>query len=89
MSYGFAHAFTDAERGQLAVLHLFRDTADADVLRLMGDPDPPGKIRCHNWPGLTRDAAIALLDRAADIGLLTPLGGGLLPDPPRPSLVLH
>ena len=42
LSYGFAHAFTDAERGQLAVLHLFRDTIDADALRLMGDPDTSG-----------------------------------------------
>ena len=38
LSYGFTHAFTEAERGQLAALHLFRDSIDADTLRGMGDP---------------------------------------------------
>ena len=75
LSYGFAHAFTDAERARLAVLHLFRDTADVDALRFMGDPDA-GEDAVPELAGLDRDAGIALLDRAADIGLLTPLGGG-------------
>ena len=39
LSYGFAQAFTAAERARLAVLHLFRDTADVDALRAMGDPE--------------------------------------------------
>ncbi len=76
LSYGFTHAFTQAERGQLAVLHLFRDTVDADALRLMGDPDAAGGNAVPALAGMTRDTAIALLDRAAAIGLLTPLGGG-------------
>ena len=76
LSYGFTHAFTEAERGQLAVLHLFRDTVDADALRLMGDPDTAGDDAVPQLAGLTRDTAIALLDRAAAIGLLSPLGGG-------------
>ena len=76
LSYGFTHAFTEAERGQLAVLHLFRDTIDADALRLMGDPGTAGGDAVPQLAGLTRDTAIALLDRAAAIGLLSPLGGG-------------
>ena len=38
-SYGFAQAFTGLERAQLAVLHLFRDTVDADALRYLGQED--------------------------------------------------
>ena len=76
LSYGFAHAFTDAERARLAVLHLFRDTADVDALRFMGDPSTAGEDAVPELAGLDRDAGIALLDRAADIGLLTSLGGG-------------
>jgi tetratricopeptide (TPR) repeat protein len=76
LSYGFTHAFTDTERAQLAVLHLFRDTIDADALRGMGDPDIAGDDVVPQLAGLTRDTTIALLDRAAAVGLLTPLGGG-------------
>jgi len=76
LSYGFAQAFTGAERDRLAVLHLFRDTADVDALRAMGDPGTAGEDAVPELAGLDRDAGIALLDRAADIGLLTPLGGG-------------
>jgi tetratricopeptide (TPR) repeat protein len=76
LSYGFTHAFTEAERAQLAVLHLFRDTVDADVLRGMGDPDTARQDAVPRLAGLTREAATGLLDRAADIGLLTPLGDG-------------
>ena len=76
LSYGFAHAFTPAERGQLAVLHQFRDTIDADALRGMGDPDVAKEDAVPALAGLTREAAIALLDRAAAIGLLSPLGSG-------------
>jgi hypothetical protein len=76
LSYGFGHAFTEAERAQLAVLHLFRDTVDADALRSMGDPGIAGKDAVPRLAGLTRQTATGLLDRAADIGLLSPLGGG-------------
>ena len=76
LSYGFTHAFTETERGQLAVLHLFRDTIDAEALRLMGDPRVAEDDAVPQLAGLTRDAAVALLDRAAAIGLLSPLGGG-------------
>jgi tetratricopeptide (TPR) repeat protein len=76
LSYGFTRAFTGTERAQLAVLHLFRDTVDADALRLMGNPDTAGQDAVPQLAGLTREAAVALLDRAAEIGLLTPLNGG-------------
>jgi tetratricopeptide (TPR) repeat protein len=76
LSYGFARAFTDAERAQLAVLHLFRDTVDVDALRYMGDPDITGEDAVPELAGLDRDPGIALLDRAAGIGLLESLGGG-------------
>jgi tetratricopeptide (TPR) repeat protein len=76
LSYGFAHAFTGAERTQLAVLHLFRDTADAGALRGMGDPGFAKEDAVPELAGLTRENATGLLDRAADVGLLSPLGGG-------------
>ena len=74
LDYGFAHNFSEAERAQLAVLHLFQGWVAVDALRAMGDPD-------HSWSlptlaGLTSEAGIALLDRAAEVGLLLPYGGG-------------
>jgi hypothetical protein len=77
LSYGFTHAFTEPERDQLAVLHLFRDTVNAAALGLMGDPGVAGNDAVPQLAGLTLDTIIALLDRAADIGLLSPFGGGL------------
>jgi tetratricopeptide (TPR) repeat protein len=76
LSYGFERAFTDAERAQLAVLHLFRDTANADALRYMGTQEVLGEGVVPELAGLDRDAAIGLLDRAAGIGLLESLGAG-------------
>ncbi|HEY1345916.1 MAG TPA: tetratricopeptide repeat protein [Streptosporangiaceae bacterium] len=76
LSYGFAEAFTDAERAKLAVLHLFRDTADADALGYMGDRKALGEDAVPELAGLDREAAIALLDQAVGIGLLESLGGG-------------
>jgi tetratricopeptide (TPR) repeat protein len=76
LSYGFTHAFTGTERAQLAVLHLFRDTVNADAFRYMGDPGAAGQDAVPQLAGLTRDTAVALLDRAAEIGLLSPLGKG-------------
>ncbi len=75
LSYGFAAAFSNAERAQLALLHLFQGFVDVDALRGMGNPK-----RDYCLPavrGLSRESGIALLDRAAAIGLLTPHGGGL------------
>ncbi len=74
LQYGLQDAFTEPERKQLALLHLFQGFVQVDVLKAMGHPDA-------NWclpevRGLTREVGIRLLDRAAEIGLLTAHGGG-------------
>jgi tetratricopeptide (TPR) repeat protein len=74
LGYGFTHAFTDIERAQLAVLHLFQDTVDVDALRMMGDLDSERSV--PELVGLTRETGITLLDRAVEVGLLTALGRG-------------
>lgn len=76
LDYGFKTAFTEAEQAMLAVLHLFRNTVGAPALVFMGDPEAVGANAVPTLAGLTPDAAIALLDKAVDIGLLTSYGGG-------------
>jgi hypothetical protein len=84
LSYGFATAFTDDERKVLALLHLFQGFLNVDVLRTMGaNVDVLGAMGAPvaEWclaalRGLTRERGIALLDRAAEIGLLHAHGGG-------------
>lgn len=75
LDYGFSEAFTEAERAQLAVLALFQGFVDVGVLHMMGTPEisvqPVGALE-----GVGRAAGIALLDRAAEVGLLTALTGG-------------
>jgi tetratricopeptide (TPR) repeat protein len=75
LDYGFARAFANAERAQLAALHVFRDTVDVDVLCGMGHPGAADDV-VPELAGLDRDTGIALLDRAAEIGLLSSHGGG-------------
>lgn len=74
LSYGFGNAFTDDERKVLALLHLFQDFVDIDALRIMGNPEAEWCLAAVR--GLTRERGIALLDRAAEIGLLHAHGGG-------------
>ena len=74
LSYGFEAAFSPDERKILALLYLFQGFVDVDVLRLMGDPKADWCLDAVH--GLTRERGIALLDRAAEIGLLTAQGGG-------------
>jgi hypothetical protein len=74
LNYGFEHAFGEAERKQLALLHLFQGFVEVVALCVMGDPEQEwclAEVR-----GLTREAGIQLLDRAAEVGLLTAHGGG-------------
>lgn len=74
LAYGFENAFREEERGTLALLHLFQGFVDVDALCLMGAAETSwclGEIR-----GLTREEGTALLDRAADVGLLTARGDG-------------
>lgn len=74
LAYGFADAFNEQERRQLALLHLFQGFVDVDVLRTMGYPDADWCV--PEVRGLTREAGIALLDRAAEVGLLSAYGNG-------------
>ncbi len=75
LEYGFDHAFTDGDRAILALLSLFQGFIDVDTLRAMGIPardDGPVPAAA----GLDREAGMALLDRAAETGLLTRYGSG-------------
>ena len=74
LAYGFAEAFTEEERHILALLHLFQGFIHVEVLRWMGNPEQPWCL--PEVRGLRREEAVALLDRAADGGLLTPRGPG-------------
>jgi tetratricopeptide (TPR) repeat protein len=74
LTFGLSAAFTEPERFQLAVLSVFQDTIDVDALVVMGHESNPSAVPA--LVGLTRETGISLLDRAAEIGLLTALGGG-------------
>jgi tetratricopeptide (TPR) repeat protein len=74
LGYGFDYAFNDDERKQLALLHFFQGFVDVEALRFAGFPESAWCL--SEVRGLTREAGIALLDRAAEVGLLTSLGGG-------------
>ncbi len=70
LGYGFEHAFNEDERRRLALLHLFQGFVTVSALKLMGHPKAPWCL--PELRGLSRDEAVALLDRAAEVGLLTP-----------------
>jgi tetratricopeptide (TPR) repeat protein len=72
LGYGFTHAFDQTERTQLALLHLFQGFVDVNALRWMGMVDQPVAAVV----GLTREQGIKLLDRAAEVGLLSGYGKG-------------
>jgi len=74
LSYGFEHAFNETERKQLALLHFFQGFVNVTTLCLMGNPENSACL--SEMLGLTREIGIALLDRAAEIGLLTSQGEG-------------
>lgn len=74
LAYGFENAFTEAERKQLALLHLFQGFVDVRSFQLMGAPEVEWCL--PEVKGFSREVGIALLDRAAEVGLLTALGGG-------------
>lgn len=73
LAYGFEQAFDEEERKKLALLHLFQGFVNVDVLREMGRPSAPWCL--PEVRGLTQEDGIALLDRAAEVGILTPHGG--------------
>lgn len=74
LSYGFEQAFSADERKVLALLHFFQGFVDVDVLRTMGNE----KAEWHlpELANVQRSTFNALLDKAADIGLLTSHGDG-------------
>ncbi len=68
LQYGFDLAFTEAERRQLAVLHLFQGWVFIGTLAVMGDE---GVDWClDGLRGITQENIITLLDKATAIGLL-------------------
>src|SRR5262249_30836498 len=74
LSYGFSRAFGEDERRILALLHLFQGFVNVAALRIMGDPNAEWCLEAVR--GLTREQGIALLDCAAEVGLLNAHGGG-------------
>jgi tetratricopeptide (TPR) repeat protein len=62
LNYGFGHAFNEEERKQLALLHVFQGFVQVGTF--------------EDAAGCTREEGIRLLDRAAEVGLLTAHGGG-------------
>ena len=74
LKYGFERGFSADEQKLLALLHLFQGFVDVDALRLMGTLDREWTIEVAR--GLTREAGIVVLDRAAEAGLLTRIGNG-------------
>ena len=74
LDYGFATAFTEQSAPSWRCCTYFQGFVDVDVLRPMGDTSDDWHVPAV--AGLTREQAIALLDRAAEVGLLTALGGG-------------
>ncbi|UVK53848.1 CHAT domain-containing protein [Mesorhizobium sp. AR02] len=76
LAYGFDRSFSEAERKRLALLHLFQSVVDVGILARLeaishGDPGIFGGPDTH-----MQEWAI-LLNRAAEIGLLTKLGDRL------------
>ncbi|MBZ5729058.1 MAG: CHAT domain-containing protein [Acidobacteriia bacterium] len=74
LAYGFENAFTEAERKQLALLHLFQGFVHVGALGYIGDPKAEWCV--PEVKGFAPDMGIELLERAAEVGLLTALGGG-------------
>jgi tetratricopeptide (TPR) repeat protein len=74
LSYGLEQAFSEPEQAQLALLHLFQGFVNVTALCAMGYPEADYCV--PELRGLTRQADIRLLDRAAEIGLLTRVGDG-------------
>ncbi|HEY6413740.1 MAG TPA: CHAT domain-containing protein [Edaphobacter sp.] len=70
LSYGFSHAFSEEEQRLFALLHLFQGMVSPGALVLLcddaGDASPAPEVHPTKRP-----AVIAMLDRAAEVGLLT------------------
>ena len=78
LNYGFATAFSAQEQATLALLHHFQGFVNVDALRMMGCLTDESSEVWHipAVAGLTRKTGIALLNRVAEVGLLTACGNG-------------
>ena len=85
LAYGFEQAFTEGERRVLALLYFFQGFVEVLTLQVMaGDLSVLKEKKDWHLPELqyltrdtsTRETLIRLLDKAADLGLLTAHGGG-------------
>jgi tetratricopeptide (TPR) repeat protein len=74
LNYGFEHAFTEEERKILALLYFFQGFVDITALQAMGVPE--NNYALPELRGMTRESLENLLNRAAEVGLLTAHGGG-------------
>ncbi|MEA2601106.1 MAG: hypothetical protein QOF89_2098 [Acidobacteriota bacterium] len=74
LAYGFEQAFDEEERKKLALLHMFQGFVNLGVLLTMGDSALPWCL--PEVRGLTPKDGTALLDRAAEVGLMTARGVG-------------
>lgn len=72
LKYGSESAFNEDERRVLALLSFFQGFVDVGVLSAMGQ----GSFSLEELRGLDRDEGTKLLDRVAEVGMLTALGGG-------------
>jgi tetratricopeptide (TPR) repeat protein len=70
LDYGFRHAFQPDELAVLALLHCFQGVVDVNALRWMG----LGQHALAELQGWDKNRLNGLLQRAAAIGLLRPLG---------------
>jgi tetratricopeptide (TPR) repeat protein len=73
LNYGFDVGFNDSESRQLALLHFFQGWVNADALLMMGNPTAPWSLPALR--DMTREDCDSLLDRAAEVGLLTRIKG--------------
>ncbi|MCX6674731.1 MAG: CHAT domain-containing protein [Methanothrix sp.] len=72
LRYGSENAFDEKDRSILALLSFFQGFVDVNALMNMGR----GSFSLEDLRGLEREDGMKLLDRAAEVGMLTALGGG-------------
>lgn len=71
LDYGFRHAFSAEELPVVALLHLFQGVVDVRVLVMMGMDE----YALPELQGMDEGRLTGLLNRACEVGLLTPIGG--------------
>lgn len=86
LNYGFHNAFKGDELPIIALLHLFQGVVDVAAFSAMGTLD---KSVVPELDGKTTEDLSRLLQRAADVGVLTPLGGQLFSIHPALPWFLH